>query len=100
MTLFSAFKEHRAKTRIAKKREAVQLAAERLANAMGNVHYAKHMFAFYSDQLEAVDQHQDYWRFAELRQKQDDTAEELARYEQIVKERAAQLAALSKKEKQ
>lgn len=93
MTIFSLFKQHRESSKVNKAREAQQLAAERLANACANVYYAEQMLTFYRGQIAKVDHEVDFWLYAELKQKELDTAAELARYIMVVEERTAQLQA-------
>ena len=99
MTIFEAIKQHRAQARINKEREAINLAAEKLANAIGNTQYAVQMMSFYETELSGIDHTVDFWRYAELKQKFKDCSEEYNRYTDLVKERRAQLAALQNKEK-
>lgn len=97
MTLFSMFRQHRQDARLRNQRNALHLAAERLANARGNLHYVQQMIAFYEVELEGVDHEEDFWRYAELKQKLKDAYEELVFHTDKVRERTAQLGALREK---
>lgn len=71
--LLATLRQHRKTSQLTNARERHEIARRKWAGVEAEVTYANRMTVFYGDELKRVNQNVDYWRYAELRQKQDDS---------------------------
>ena len=74
-------------------KSTLELAMERAALASGECARSAVMAEFYSQQLKNVDHEKDWWRYAELKQKQFDSLHDQTHYSQQADEAMAKVAA-------
>lgn len=75
------------------KKTSVEQAQQRAALLQGEHTFATVMVSFYDGQVESINPHDDWWTFAEVKQKQVDMRAEQARLARACDEAQAQLTA-------
>lgn len=80
MSFINSLKRHRNNSRLISARQAHEDARRKWAEVESEVTFANRMAVFYGDELRAVNHETDWWRYAELKQKQHDALESADRY--------------------